>query len=358
MTVVDGKIITAPVSVRDCNQVLGTSHTDLAALCMDNHINMWAKYKPVRYPHISTIDQWDAANQTWKSTAEWWKGSGVTEIGGIAPYTTTSRSTLLSQYASADPLNGWVYNKPAGGQYQPFRLIDFAKYNHGAPAPLANFYMQSEVIHDGHFTASALMSMTASGTDYISMADFSANAFPNGLYFGVMFVQNGVVKLVVTADTKNVAQIYANFSGSGNMLPLGNYTVYPILCRDQIPITQTTEQSNLYMTAPNVSPVSVTIVSSSSTIDVELTPTYTIGQNYVSVNIANNTTRAITNVTWYITSSSSNPTSGGTNIGTIASGASADIINKSYTANQYFHVSFTYNGATYWKKMMLLDNEF
>ena len=357
MSVSNGKI-SAPVSIADVKSVLGNGSNDLGTLCQASQINKWAKYKPVRYPYISTTDQWDATNQTWKSTATWWKGSGVTEIGGIVPYTTTARATLLSQYTSSDPLNGWVYNRPTGGQYQPFRLTDFAKYNHGAPAPLANFYMQAEIKQDGTFTASAMMSMTDSGTDYISMADFSANAFPNGLYFGVMFVQNGTGKLVVTADTKGAAQISANFSGSGNMLPLGSYTVYPILCRDQIPITQTTEQSNLYMTAPNVSPVTVQIVSSSSTVDVELTPTYTIGRNIVSMNIANNTSTAITDVTWYITSSSSHPTSGGTNIGSIAAGGDTDILNKSYTSGQYFHVSFRYSGSTQWKSMMLLDNEF
>lgn len=41
-------IITAPVSFGDVNAVLGTSHTDLHALCEDNNINRFAKYKPVR----------------------------------------------------------------------------------------------------------------------------------------------------------------------------------------------------------------------------------------------------------------------------------------------------------------------
>ena len=41
-------IITAPVSFGDVNAVLGTSHTDLHALCEDSNINKFAKYKPVR----------------------------------------------------------------------------------------------------------------------------------------------------------------------------------------------------------------------------------------------------------------------------------------------------------------------
>lgn len=350
-------IITAPVSIYDIQRALGASSPDLGTLCKHANINMWAKYKPVRYPHVDSVTgQWDFTNNKWLSTAVWWKGAGTTDVGGITPFTTSVRATMLAQYLNSDRMNGWVYNKPSGGVYQPYRETDFACYNHLAPAPLEGFFIQDEIIQDGHFTASAVMSMTDDpNADYLSMGDFASEAFPNGLYFGVMFVLNGEIKLIVTSDTVDAAYMRVNFSGSGNMLPLNTtYTVYPILCRTEIPITQTSETSNLYLTCPNVTPIQTTIVDRTSTIDVELTPTYALTGSRVSVEIANNSGATITSVRWYITSSSAHPSSGGTSIGSIANGSTADVLNQSYTTGQYFHVSFRYSGATYWKSIRLI----
>lgn len=358
----NGKI-TAPVSIYDVQRALGSSSPDLGTLCKHSAINVWAKYKPVQKNLIDTVTgQWDFTNNRWLNSATWWKGSGSFQVGGIEVKTATllgpasTQGTLLSYYEGSDPMNGWVYQRPTGGSIQPYRLTDFAGYNHKAPPPLARFYVTEEIIQDGHFTASALMQMNdVANADYLSLGDFSASAFPNGLYFGVVFTQNGDVKLVVTNDTVNVSQLRVNFSGSGNMLPLGDYTVYPILCRDQIPITQTYQTQNLFLTCPMVSPVQTQIVSSSSTVDVQLTPTYTIGQLRVSMNIANNTGSTITNVRWYLSDSSAQPSGTGTLISDISAGSSADVLNVAYTSGQYFHVSFTYNGSTYWKHLQLLD---
>lgn len=354
--------IASPVSIYDIRQALGVSPTDLGTLCKHANINMWAKYKPVQKNKLDTTGQWDFTNNRWKYISElggadpWWRGSTNAQIGGIEPVTTTYAATLLQYYQGSDPLNGWVYNRPGGGAIQPYRLTDFAQYNHIAQPPLANFYIQSQIIQDGHFTGSALMSMTDDETvDYLSLSDFAAPSFPNGLYFGVMFVQNSQIKLIVTADTKNVAQVYVNFSGSGNMLPLGTYDVYPILCRDRIPITQTYQTANLFLTCPMVSPVSTQIVDRTSTIDVILTPTYFIGQNKVNMNIANDTSTAITNVRWYLTDTQATPT-GGTSIGTIAANSSVNVMNVSYNSGQYFQVSFVYNGSTYFKVMQLINS--
>lgn len=46
----NGKI-TAPVSIRDVQQALGVSSTDLKTLCISPNINPWARYKPILIPY-------------------------------------------------------------------------------------------------------------------------------------------------------------------------------------------------------------------------------------------------------------------------------------------------------------------
>ena len=180
----NGKI-SAPVSIEDLMQVLpvtlkrtvnGTVQTktssDLGVIIgadvgdsvpsMDGlgswtvdsrvNINIWAKYKPVRLNTLftNTADQWDSANNTWKSGATWWKGFGDT-IGGIAPFRNATLSNVINAYGNHanDPLNGWVYYSPTGTTQSPYRDTDFAGYNHEAPRPVENFNVPSEVNEEG-----------------------------------------------------------------------------------------------------------------------------------------------------------------------------------------------------------------
>lgn len=352
--------ITPPVSINDIQRAIGQSSGDLGTLCKAPTVNCWAKYKPVQKPILDTTPQYDFTNNRWKTESElgyrpWWQGSTNAQIGGIEPKTVTYLNDLITYYTGSDLMRGWVYNKPSGGANQPYREIDFAHYNHMAPPPLQNFYIQSQIIVDGHFTGSALMSPDTPANDWLTLSDFIAPSFPNGVYFGVVFVQNGQYKLIVTADTRNVAQVYADFGNSGNQLPLGLYDVYPVLCRDAIPITSTYQTANLFLTCPMLSSVQTNIVSRSSTIDVELTPVYRIGVNIVNIIISNNTDRQITNVRWYLTNSPT-PPSGGTSINPINAGASETVFGVHYTGGQYFHVSFVYNTSTYFKRLQLMDS--
>ena len=352
-----GGKITAPVTMGDVQAAVSLGSTDLATLITSGTINCWAKYKPVVKNLIDTVNgQWDSANNKWKNSATWWKGSGNNTIGGITPFQTSVRSTLLSKYDGG--MNGWTYTRPAGGANQPYRLQDFAGYNKNANPPVSGFWMPDQTIQDGRLHADAMMSFTEiTGADFLTLADFISDSFPNGLYFGIMMVYSGSIALVVTADTINTSTIDADFSGSGNMLPLGRtYDVYPILCRDRIPITQTQEQPNSYLSCPGLSPVRTTIVDRSSTVDVNIEVVYNlIHSNRATVRIVNESGQTITNVYYFVNQSSVHPSSGGTSVGTIANGSQYDVLNLSYPSGSYFHVSFTYQGATYWKTHQLMD---
>ena len=126
------KLIKAPVNPAEVCGVLGTK------------INIWAKYKPVRYGQIDTVTiQWDATNQRWKSQQElpigtipWWEADGscgLSITGCVNDNTTNNIKTMCQNWKT----NGWRYFwnhlAPRGGSVtpnEPYRLTDFAGYVH------------------------------------------------------------------------------------------------------------------------------------------------------------------------------------------------------------------------------------
>ena len=296
----NGKI-TAPVRLpTDVAAVLGISATDLATACTSSAINMWAKYKPVAKNLIDTVTgQWDSANNKWLSSATWWKGNGNTDIGGISPLQFNTFSQLLSFYDGG--MNGWTYTRPSGGASTPYRLQDFAGYNHNAPKAIENFYIAAEIRQHGQFTASAMMSMPDPNADYISLADFTSAAFSD-LYWGVAFYSGTTFKCKLTADTAGVAQIESTFSGAAVTLPIGTYKVYPFFADRPISITETQEQSGThYYTCPNCQYVTINIVSDSTATDATCRASYYTNSNTrLQVHVTCDSSRVFTNNYWYI----------------------------------------------------------
>lgn len=116
-------IISAPVSFADVNAVLGTRHTDLAALCTDNNINMWAARKPIFNTKVTVLTDAD------------WKGNGRTLSGYKTGGGIKKWADVYAQYISnINESTGsvvsqvWAYDKPASGS--AYRLSDFAGYYH------------------------------------------------------------------------------------------------------------------------------------------------------------------------------------------------------------------------------------
>lgn len=153
MSINNGKI-TAPVSFDDINSALGTNFTDLDDLCMSDHINMWAKYKPVIRRNL--IDTTPQLNGTiWRTglgTDAWWAADD-TNHGLTVPFVniTWSPAGFLAAFNTIatmidGDMNGWAYNPPTGGAAAPFRQIDFNQYNHKAPQPVVRASGSEEVI--------------------------------------------------------------------------------------------------------------------------------------------------------------------------------------------------------------------
>lgn len=118
-------IISQPVSFADVNTVLGTSHTDLATMCMDSHINMWAARKPIYNTKVGilTNDDWKGNGRT---LSGYKTGGGIKKWANVyAQYISginTSTGSVVSQI--------WAYDKPVADGSCAFRLADFNGYYH------------------------------------------------------------------------------------------------------------------------------------------------------------------------------------------------------------------------------------
>ena len=118
-------IISAPVSFADVNAVLGTSHTDLATLCMENLINMWSGRKPIYNTKwgILNTDDWNGVNRT---LAGFKTGGGIKKAALSWDEYITGMNTSTGSVVSKI----WEYDKPVADGSCKFRLTDFSGYYH------------------------------------------------------------------------------------------------------------------------------------------------------------------------------------------------------------------------------------
>ena len=108
------------ISVAMVKAELGAATNDVGQLCIHPNVNMWSKWKPVRFNSVSPITQanLEAVNYgiAWNSYAN---------IDAVK----------LAYENREDVLN---YNKPRGGLYnEPYRLTDFTNYEKNAIIPIA-----------------------------------------------------------------------------------------------------------------------------------------------------------------------------------------------------------------------------
>lgn len=121
------RMIVAPVSIRDVQIATGCGDNDLGTLITNANINMWARFKPVRYPSVGLITDSQRASVN----------------HGISIPTPVTYGSVRAQEVmdAAANYGDWAYLKPTGGASQPFRLADFANtisqgYYHAAQPPI------------------------------------------------------------------------------------------------------------------------------------------------------------------------------------------------------------------------------
>lgn len=200
-------------------------NTNLGALCTSDKINMWAKYKPVRY------------NFTNNRPTEWWKaanGSCGLQINYYSVANSTNIQALIDRIKNGE--TGFSYLPPRGDAYsEPFRLGDFAGYNPLATHNVAqisypdsiakdtatgnaNMYIAVQWIHDD-----TMLSLTdlATNEGVYKLSDWYLGALVIMPRDQTLRVVSNTTKL---ADMENVDVLQFEVGGQGTMY------LYPILC--------------------------------------------------------------------------------------------------------------------------------
>lgn len=124
-------IISSPVGLDgDVAPVLGVGSFDLGYLCANSHgkINMFSKIKPVHHSSMSEIPH------------------NIFPTGIWVPEVNVGDSGSLS-----DPANEWKYSAPVGGDYSPYRLLDFDGYDHNAPAAFWTQQLPDSISYDREY---------------------------------------------------------------------------------------------------------------------------------------------------------------------------------------------------------------
>ena len=123
----DNKIISAPVSIRDVQQCLGSSSNDLATLCMRPNINMWSPRKPIYSSKLyiaSGSEDWDGRSHV---LAGYKTGGGIKKavVSGTDYLNSTGSGGVI-------PSAVWTHDAPILDGTCFFRLTDFSGYWHTA----------------------------------------------------------------------------------------------------------------------------------------------------------------------------------------------------------------------------------
>lgn len=277
-------IITSPVSVTKVRQVLSETSNDVGTLCSSNRINMWAKYKPIRYPSVKRLTDIQR------------KGTD-----GNRGFSIPTKQTILAVMDCYDgDMNGWEYLKPTGGSTAPYRLGDFENYNSDALEPIGGLAVAAQISAGSGISVSAdIIISNEQDETQLQLKDFDA---VRNCYFGVALIKDGAVKYRLTSD-KTIAAgggLDVVFNNNGGKWPVGNYSVVPFLSTAQYATTDTPDTSAVYRPLPVMQPAVCRVVSDAELVNVGIYAEYMSStRRNIKVTLVNNDTSAYARVYVY-----------------------------------------------------------
>ena len=131
----DKKLIAKPIDTTDIAAALGISSDDVGTLCASKEINMYARYKPIRFNKWSELTE--SEREGMPSDAADNIHFGI-QITGPA---SGELDNTLSEIHDTE----FKYIRPEGGAASPYRMTDFDGYKHDAfPNPGASFQISSK----------------------------------------------------------------------------------------------------------------------------------------------------------------------------------------------------------------------
>lgn len=184
----NGKI-TAPISLKDVQTVLGSSSNDIGKLTTYISINKWSKYKPTVYNSVKPDDdQWKASDGKCGLNIPTYPGYGSV----ITP--------MSFLYDLKRGTTKWGYKKPIGDNGSPYRLSDFKNYYHKARSFIDSFKItkiNEDASHSAEIPFSFIinidsLALTDIKINGVSLSDFYVGAilFKGDTYFGATSENN------------------------------------------------------------------------------------------------------------------------------------------------------------------------
>lgn len=253
-------IISSPVNQKTDVQYVLTGSTSgsvaLSALCTHANINIWSKYKPVR---------WSGTTRT----STWWKG--YHSNCGLEPFFVND-AVDLPQYIDGGR-NGWTYYAPTGGTY-PYRLLDFNGYNHNAQAPVRGFRIGPTTVSNrsGSTFGAWIMAVIASDNE-LNFSDI--NDMQNGFFAIACFRSGSNYPTVVVNDVRMGTEGETAIEVDCGGWTTGTYTIYPMMANSR--------DGDWFYTIPNTTYSTLTVQSNAQIIAITV----------VSKTIQNRTTARI-----------------------------------------------------------------
>ena len=114
------------ITIGMVKQTLGVAETNLGGLCTSENVNPWSVWKPISSKEATLT-------RAIIKSADY----------GLSMLNATTAESLLRQVQENNNM-GYVYNKPTGNNYSPYRLGDFRNYNHKAPIPIHPYYKDGD----------------------------------------------------------------------------------------------------------------------------------------------------------------------------------------------------------------------
>ncbi len=219
-------ILTQPISVYDIANCIGVASTDVGTLCTaKSKINIWAKYKPVRYNSIKALTEEQRKQCSY----------GILDV---QEYDFTQQSVLDQAFENAlNRVYSWQYEIPEGGVESLYRMLDFDGYNHNAICPL--FFEDNSPQWDKVEVRVGSIADAALPQGNITLYDLQelstiVNA-DNSTGFGLLYKKDNNAVRLVGLDVEGNCQ-YPCFNSSGEALThsitiegSGTYTIIPII---------------------------------------------------------------------------------------------------------------------------------
>lgn len=242
------------VDVRDTlNANGGNASDDWASLCgADGNANVWSKKKPVRLSAIACQDHTVGADNYY---AQWWRAYNQLCGFNLDNARVSGWEALRGKFDG--DMNGWVYERPIGGEASPYRITDFGGY-YPAARPITHGFVAPSVVYRDDTTATAMMAMAIENEYSLTWGDFPSLS---SYYFGVLLYRSANDYRRVTAG-RTLADNGAEVVFNPSRLTTGaTYTVYPFICSHAIGEDDVDPSGLIIYPCPVIQPTSLQVVS-------------------------------------------------------------------------------------------------